>query len=125
MSRLMSYIDGFLIPLPKKNIASYRKMAKGGAKVWIRHGALHYIEAVADDLFPPGIVNTFAKVAKLKADETLIFAFIVFQSRAHRDRVNKKVMRDADMDPSKYKQMPFDMKRMAYGGFKTLVSGEG
>lgn len=116
----MSYVDGFVIPVPKKNLAAYRKMARLGAKVWMEHGALEYHECVADDV-KPGKLTSFPRSVKLKDDETVIFAWITYRSRAHRDRVNAKVMKDprfANHDPSKD---PFDGKRLIYGGFKTLV----
>lgn len=118
----MSYVDGFVIPVPTKNLAAYRKMARLGAKVWLDHGALEYRECVADDV-KPGKTTSFPQSVKLKKDETVIFAWIVFKSRAHRDRVNAKVMKDpriAGFDPT---ASPFDMKRMIYGGFKTFVEG--
>jgi uncharacterized protein YbaA (DUF1428 family) len=117
----MSYVDGYVLPLPKKNIEAYRRMAQKAGKVWRDHGALEYIECVADDV-KPGKHTSFPQSVKLKPAETVVFAYIVFKSRAHRDRVNAKVMKDprlADMmDP---KAMPFDGKRMFWGGFKTLV----
>lgn len=117
----MTYVDGFLIPIPKKNLKVYKAMAQLGKKTWLKHGALDYKECVGDDL-----VNThgtaFGKLLKLKSTETVIFAFIVFKSRKHRDAVNKKVMSDPDMnDPAMMKKMPFDVKKMAYGGFTTIV----
>jgi uncharacterized protein YbaA (DUF1428 family) len=115
----MKYVDGFVIALPTKNIAAYKKMSSKAGKVWMEYGALAYLEGVGDD------VNTkyglpFPKLAKLKKGETVVFSYIVYKSRAHRDRVNKKVMSDPrlDMDP---KKMPFDMKRMSHGGFKSIV----
>jgi uncharacterized protein YbaA (DUF1428 family) len=117
----MRYVDGYVLPLPKKNLEAYRRMAQKAGKVWRDHGALEYIECVADDV-KPGKHTSFPQSVKLKPTETVIFAYIVFKSRAHRDRVNAKVMKDprlADMmDP---KAMPFDGKRMFWGGFKTLV----
>jgi uncharacterized protein YbaA (DUF1428 family) len=117
----MRYVDGYVLPLPKKNIEAYRRMAQKAGKVWRDHGALEYIECVADDV-KPGKHTSFPQSVKLKPAETVVFAYIVFKSRAHRDRVNAKVMKDprlADMmDP---KAMPFDGKRMFWGGFKTLV----
>lgn len=115
------YIDGFVVPVPKKKLAAYFRIAKKASKVWRDHGALEYRECVGDDLaikfclpFPKGI--------KVKPGETVVFAYIVYQSRAHRDRVNAKVMRDprlnAMCDP---KDMPFDCARMLYGGFKAVV----
>ena len=117
----MRYVDGYVLPLPKKNLEAYRRMAQKAGKVWRDHGALEYIECVADDV-KPGKHTSFPQSVKLKPAETVVFAYIVFKSRAHRDRVNAKVMKDprlADMmDP---KAMPFDGKRMFWGGFKTLV----
>jgi uncharacterized protein YbaA (DUF1428 family) len=117
----MAYVDGYVLPVPKKNLTVYRRMAKLGAKVWRDHGALEYRECCGDDLnvkyglpFPRGL--------KVKPGETVVFAWIVFKSRAHRDRVNARVMKDPRLaqmcDP---KAMPFDCKRMLYGGFKVLV----
>ncbi len=118
----MSYVDGFVIAIPKKNLKAYLKEAKEGAKTWIKFGALDYKECVGDDLAPANVVFTFPKMAKTKDDETVIFSYIVYKSRKHRDSVNKKVMAYFD---KKYKdvqkEMPFDMKRFAYGGFKTIV----
>lgn len=115
------YVDGFVLPVPKKNVAAYRRQARLAGKVWKEHGALEYIEAVADDV-QPGKLTSFPQSVKLKPDETVVFAYIVYKSRAHRDRVNKKVMADPRlahmMDP---KAMPFDPKRMFWGGFKTIV----
>lgn len=113
------YVDGFGIPLPKKNLGEYTKMAKQGAKIWMKYGALGYYECVADD------VNTqmgigFPKMAKAKANESVILAFILYKSRAHRDQVNKKVMSDPSMGQPP-EPMPFNMKKMAFGGFKTIV----
>ena len=122
----MTYVDGFVIPIPKKNLAAYKKMAAQGAEAWKRHGALEYFECVGDDLSPkpmPGMkITHFPALAKAKAGETVVFSFIVFKSKAHRDAVNKKVIKEmsAQAPPS---TMPFDMKRMAYGGFKTIVQG--
>lgn len=113
----MSYVDGFVIPIPKKNVAAYRRMAAMGRKIWMKHGAVDYKESVGDDLAPP-YGMPFTKLLKLKPTETAVFAYIVFKSRAHRDRVNKKVMQEMTEPP---KEMPFDMKRMVYGGFKTVV----
>lgn len=118
-----TYVDSYLLPLPRKNLAAYRKLAALGAKVWMRHGALSYIESVLDD--PSGqFCLPFGQVVKLKRGETLVLACATFKSRAHRDRVNKKVMQDPDLaascDP---KAMPFDVKRMAYSGFSAIVEG--
>jgi len=111
------------VPVPKKNVAAYRRMAQKAGKVWRDHGALEFVECVADDV-KPGKHTSFPQSVKLKSGETVVFSWIVFKSRAHRDRVNAKVMKDprlADMmDP---KAMPFDGKRMFWGGFKVLVEG--
>ena len=119
----MRYVDGYVVPVPKKNLAAYRRMAQKAGKVWRDHGALEYIECVADDV-KPGKRTSFPQSVKLKPDETVVFAYVVYNSRAHRDRVNKKVMADPRlakmMDP---KKSPFDMKRMVVGGFKVLVEG--
>lgn len=117
----MSYVDGFVLPVPMKNMAAYKRMARKAGKVWREHGALDYIEAVADDV-KPGKLTSFPQSVKLKAGETVVFAYIVYRSRAHRDRVNAKVMKDprlqSMMDP---KSMPFDARRMFWGGFKVMV----
>ena len=115
------YIDGFLLPVPKKNVAAYVRMARKAGKVWMEHGAVAFMECVGDDLESP-MGLSFGKVGKLKPGETIFYSFIVFNSRTHRDRVNKKVMSDPRLnDMMKGKAMPFDVKRMAYGGFKSLV----
>jgi uncharacterized protein YbaA (DUF1428 family) len=116
-----SYVDGFVIPMKKKNVAAYKKMAKLGCKAWLKHGALDYYECVSDDLAVP-CGGTFPKAYKLKADEVLVFAYIVFKSKAHRNSVNKKVHAEMAKLFSEDMAMPFDMKRFSYGGFKTLVS---
>lgn len=115
----MAYVDGFLIPVPKKNLAGYRKMARLGGKVWKDHGALAYMECAGDDLNVK-IGASFAKTLKLKPGETVVFSWIVFKSKAHRDRVNARVMKDPRMNKVP-EPMPFDMKRMNYGGFVVLV----
>jgi uncharacterized protein YbaA (DUF1428 family) len=118
----MSYVDGFVVPVPQSNLAAYRKMAKKAGKIWIEHGALEYHECVADDV-KPGKSTSFPQAVKLKPGEVVLFSWIVYNSRAERNRINKKVMSDprlADMmDP---KSMPFDGKRMFWGGFKPLVT---
>ena len=117
----MAYADGFVIAVPKRNVEAYRRMARKAGKIWREHGALEYKECVADDV-KPGKVTSFPQAVKLKRDETVVFAWILYKSRAHRDRVNAKVMKDprlADsMDP---KSSPFDTQRMIWGGFKTIV----
>ncbi len=122
----MTYVDGFVIPLKKKNVSKYKKMATWGAKAWKKHGALEYYECIGDDLgVKKGMGTGFKGLAKLKSDETVVFAFIVFKSRAHRDAVNKKVMVDMSTKEVEKQMMEmgevFDMKRFAYGGFKTIV----
>lgn len=119
----MKYVDGFVLAVPTKNLAAYRKMATLGGKVWRKHGALEYVEAVGDDLDVKFGVS-FKKLVKPKRGETIVFSWIVFKSRAHRDQVNKKVMSDPQLKKSmENAAMPFDLKRMAYGGFKFLVEG--
>ena len=119
----MSYVDGFIIPLPKKNLKAYRRMAALGAKVWRKHGALKYFECVGDDLNSKSAPVKFPRMAKAKQGETVVLAFIVYKSRVHRDRVTAKVLNDPLMNDPQYtaKSMPFDIKRLAYGGFKTIV----
>ncbi|MBA2432400.1 MAG: DUF1428 domain-containing protein [Chthoniobacterales bacterium] len=115
------YVDGFVVPVPVKNLDAYRRMSQKAGKIWRDHGALEYRECAGDDLnmkfgvpFPAGI--------KAKKGETVVFAWIVYKSRAHRDRVNAKVMKDPRMiEDMDMKTMPFDVKRMLYGGFKTIV----
>jgi uncharacterized protein YbaA (DUF1428 family) len=119
----MSYVDGYILPVPKKNLRAYRRLAQIGAKVWRKHGALDYKECVGDDLNPKWAAIKFPRTVKAKPGETVVFSYVVFKSRAHRDRVNAKVMKDPLMNDPKFKDklMPFDMKRMVYGGFKVLV----
>jgi uncharacterized protein YbaA (DUF1428 family) len=119
----MRYVDGFVLPVPKKKLEAYRRMAKVASKIWREHGALEYRECVADDLKPKGAKYTFPQTVRLKAGETVVFAYIVYKSRAHRDRVNAKVMKDPRIAAmmKEGEPMPFDFKRMAYGGFKTIV----
>ena len=118
---MASYVDGFVVPVPKKKIEAYRRMALKAGKIWREYGALQYRECIADDV-KWGKRTSFPRSVKLKAGEVVWFSWIVYKSRAHRDRVMKKVMKDprlADMmDP---KAMPFDAKRMIYGGFKVMV----
>jgi uncharacterized protein YbaA (DUF1428 family) len=116
----MAYVDGFIIPVPKKRLDDYRKLARLASRVWREHGALEYVECIADDV-PPGKRTSFPRSVKLKPDETVVFAWIVYTSRAQRDKVNAKAMKDprlAAMDP---KNMPLDGKRMIFGGFKTFI----
>ena len=117
----MAYVDGFVLAVPKKNLAAYAKMARTAGKVWKEHGALAFRECVGEDLQSQW-GTPFPKLARTKPGETVFFSYIVFKSRAHRDRVNKKVMKDKRLnDMMQGKEMPFDAKRMAYGGFKVLV----
>ena len=117
----MRYVDGFVLAVPEKNMKVYRSIAQKAGKIWKEHGALEYIEAVGDDLDVKFGIS-FVKLAKPKPGETVLFSFIIFKSRAHRDQVNKKVMSDPRMLKMMQKgSMPFDIKRMAYGGFKGLV----
>lgn len=117
----MKYVDGFIVPVPKKNLPAYRRMAQKAGKVWREHGALEVKECIADDV-KVGKLTSFPRSVKLKAGETVVFAWITYKSRAHRDRVNAKVMKDPRlakmMDP---RGMPFDGKRLIYGGFKTFI----
>ena len=113
------YVDGFVLPVPKKNVEAYRRMAQRAGKVWREHGALEFRECAGDDLNVKMGVS-FRKLARAKPGETVFFSYIVFKSRAHRDRVNAKVMKDPRMDMEML-SMPFDVKRMAYGGFRVLV----
>jgi uncharacterized protein YbaA (DUF1428 family) len=117
----MPYVDGFIVAVPKKNIAAYRKMSTKCGKIWREHGALDYREWVADDV-KPGKLTSFPRAVKQKPSETVVFAWITYKSRAQRDKINAKVMADPRLkmmgDP---KSMPFDLKRMIYGGFTSLV----
>jgi uncharacterized protein YbaA (DUF1428 family) len=117
----MSYVDGFVVPVPRSKLAAYRRMARLGGKIWKEHGALEYHECVADDV-KPGKTTSFPQSVKLKPDEVVVFSWIVYKSKADRNRANKKVMADprlaAFMDP---KKLPFDGKRMFWGGFKPIV----
>lgn len=122
----MRYVDGFLLIVPKKKLSAYKKMAEDGKRIWMKYGALDYKECIGDDLNPDSggmKTSSFPKLTKLKSNEIVVFSYIVFKSRAHRDQVNKKVMKDPAMSAEvwKDKPMPFDMKRMAYGGFKVIV----
>jgi uncharacterized protein YbaA (DUF1428 family) len=117
----MAYVDGFVLPVPKAQLAAYRTIARKAGKVWKEHGALDYHECVADDV-TPGKLTSFPRSVKLKPNEVVVFSYILYKSRRERDRINKAVMSDprlqSMMDP---KKMPFDGKRMFWGGFKTLV----
>lgn len=115
------YVDGFVIPVPKRNVEAYRRLAQRAGKVWLELGALEFRECVGDDLKVKGVAS-FPRAARARARETVFFSWIVYRSRAHRDRVNAKVMVDSRIiDMMEGKAMPFDGKRMVYGGFKMLV----
>ncbi len=117
----MAYVDGFVVPVPAKNLAAYKKMARKAGKVWREHGALNYVECVGDDA-PAGKVTSFPQAVKLKPGEVVVFSWIIYKSRRDRDRINKLVMADprlaSMMDP---KTLPFDGKRMFWGGFKQMI----
>lgn len=116
------YVDGYVMVVPKKNIKVYQKMAEDGRKLWMKHGALDYKECVGNDLKINWGTRRFDKLTKAKSNETVFFSYIVFKSRAHRDAVNKKVHKEIVANGAdKHIDMPFDMKKMAYGGFKVLV----
>lgn len=117
----MSYVDGFVVPVKSAKLAAYRSLARKAAKVWKEHGALEYVECIADDV-KPGKRTSFPQSVKLKDNEVVVFAWIIFKSRAHRDRVNKLAMADprfAGMVDGK--DFPFDTKRIIFGGFKTMI----
>ncbi len=116
----MRYVDGYVLPVPKKNLQAYRRMATKAGKIWREHGALEYRECAGDDLDVKWGVP-FPRQIKLKPGETVVFAWIIFSSRAHRDRVNAKAIKDPRLANMDQKSMPFDYKRMVYGGFKILV----
>ncbi len=116
------YVDGFVLPVPKKNLKAYRKMAEWGKRMWMKAGAVDYKECVGDDL-KVKFGMSFTKLAKLKQGETVFYSFIVYKSRAHRDAVNKRVMK-AMSSGGMPTDMPFDVRRMAYGGFKVLVDAK-
>ena len=117
----MSYVDGFVVPVPESNLKQYRTIAQKAGKIWKEHGALHYVEAIGDDL-EVKFGLPFTKSFKPKPGETILFSFIIFKSRADRDRINAKVMADPRMNKIMGSmEMPFDVKRMCYGGFKSIV----
>ena len=116
----MAYVDGYVLPVPSAKIDDYKRIARKAGKVWKEHGALAYVEAVADDV-KPGKRTSFPQAVKLKDDEVVVFAYVVFRSRAHRDKVNAKAMADPRLAGMGSKDMPFDGKRMFWGGFKPFV----
>ena len=126
---MAKYVDGFVLVVPKDKIAEYKKMAEEGASIWMRYGALEYMECMGEDLVTKDMDGmkplAFTEMAKAKPNETVWFSFIVYKSRKHRDEVNTKVMEEMNKQKEKYKDvsMPFDMKRFAYGGFEVVVEG--
>jgi uncharacterized protein YbaA (DUF1428 family) len=120
---MAKYVDGFVLMVPKKNLEDYKKMATKAGKVWMKCGALDYKECVIEDPTPQDVKLTFQKMTKAKEDEVIFFSYIVYKSRSHRDKVNAQVMKDPLMNDPKYQEMPmpFDMKRMAYAGFQSIV----
>lgn len=132
MTENMPYVDGFVIAIPKKNLEDYKQMAAKGRDIWMKHGAIDYKECVGNDMTPSmgdmgeeaGQMGTFPQLINAKDDEVVVFSYIVFKSREHRDEVNAKVMQDPEMSPEAFKDkaMPFEMNRAYYGGFETIVS---
>ena len=116
----MPYVDGFVLPVPRKNLAAYQRMARRAGKIWREHGALEYRECVGDDLHPKGAVP-FTRGVKVRPGETVVFSWIVYRSKADRNRVNRKVLKDPRLAGMSPESSPFDVKRMVYGGFKTIV----
>jgi uncharacterized protein YbaA (DUF1428 family) len=117
----MNYVDGYVLPVPKKNLTAYRRLAQKAGKIWREYGALQFCECVGDDLVVK-MAASFPRTIKLKKGEAVVFSWIVFKSRAHRDAVNAKVMKDPRLNKMMdMKSMPFDSKRMVYGGFKVVV----
>lgn len=120
---MAKYVDGFVILVPKKKLDAYKKISKAAGKIWMEYGALEYRECVGDDLnIPFGL--PFKKLTKAKSTDAIVFSWIVYKSKAHRNSVNKKVMKDHRMDPASMVDMPFDTKKMSWGGFKTFVDFE-
>jgi uncharacterized protein YbaA (DUF1428 family) len=118
---MANYVDGYVLPIPKRKVGAYRRIARKAGKIWMEHGALEYRECIADDV-KPGKVTSFPQSVKLKSNEVVWFSWVVYKSRRHRDSVNAKVMKDprlANMNPN---DMPFDSKRMIFGGFKVAVA---
>jgi uncharacterized protein YbaA (DUF1428 family) len=117
----MAYVDGFVLPLPKKNVDAYREIAKKYGAIWREYGALQFCECIAEDV-KPGKLTSFPQAVNLEPDETVVFSWIVYESRAQRDEVNDKVMKDPRMaEMMKPESMPFDGKRMIYGGFEVML----
>jgi uncharacterized protein YbaA (DUF1428 family) len=121
----MRYVDGFVLAVPKKKIPAYRKLASIAAKVWMDHGALEFCETVGEDLeLKPGCGTAFPAGIRTKPGETVVFSWIAYRSRAHRDRVNARVMKDPRIAKAMPNPMPFDVERMMYGGFQAIVEGK-
>lgn len=118
----MTYVDGFVIPVKKSKVAAYKKMAQWGKRVWMKHGAIGYYECVGHDMKTMPGCGSFKTLARLKPGETVFFSFVIYRSKAHRDRVNKRVMKEMQASGESW-DMPFNPRRMAYAGFKTLVQG--
>jgi len=114
------YVDGFVVPVPKDKVDAYRRMAEEAGRIWKEYGAIQFVECIAEDV-KPGEVTSFPQAVKLKPDETVVFSWIVYESRAHRDKVNEHVMKDPRIAGLDVKSMPFDAKRMFFGGFEVLV----
>lgn len=127
---MAKYVDGFVLVIPKNKISEYKKMAMEGASIWMKYGALEYMECMGNDLTPKGADGmkpvAFTEMAKAKPEDTVWYSFVVYKSKKHRDEVNAKVMQEMNKHMEKYKDkpMPFDMKRFAYGGFEVIVEGK-
>lgn len=115
------YVDGYVVPVPKQNVEAYRQLAEESGKIWREYGALEFVECIADDM-KLGEVTSFPRAVKMEPGETVVFSWIVFESREHRDRVNEQVMNDPRIAGMDHSAMPFDGKRMFWGGFELLVS---
>jgi len=120
VKKTANYVDGFILPVPRKNLTAYKKLARMARKVWLEHGALDYLEAMGDDV-PEGKTTSFPMSVKLKKGEVVFFAWATYKNRKHRDQVMKKVMKDPRMGEYESKKMPFDGKRMFWGGFKKVI----
>jgi uncharacterized protein YbaA (DUF1428 family) len=121
MDKTNKYVDSFVVPVPTKSIDAYKAFSEKAAKIWKEFGALEYVECIADDV-KPGKVTSFPQAVKLEPDEVVVFSWIVYESREHRDRVNAAVMSDPRLKDMNPQTMPFDMKRMFFGGFKVLLA---
>ena len=117
----MTYVDGFVLVVPRNRLAEYRKLARESGRLWMKHGALDFKECMLDDAKPRFVTFTFPKMTKVKKGETVWFSYIVYKSKKHRDKVNANVWKDPSMKFDDLEKMPYDIKRMAFGGFKTIV----